>query len=923
MSDALYLVDGSGFIFRAFHALPPFTTRQGVPTGAAYGFAQMLLKLEQDHRPSHLAVIFDAGDRSFRHEIDPGYKADRPPPPPELAPQFDMVRRVVEAFGVPQFELAEYEADDIIATFTREAREQGLRVVIVSSDKDLMQLVSREVVLVDTMKDMTYGPAEVEAKFGVRPEQLGDVLALMGDAVDSVPGVPGVGPKTAAAIIQQFGSLSAALERTDELGTAPGMKLRGAERIRQLLKEHAETARRSRRLVALDEHVPLPVSLEALRRKEPDLDRVVAVFHEYEFDRLLERLRPAAVAMPSPGGGTLPPPPTSRKSPARPLAEALALPEDPVDVVRDRETLGRAVGELAGAEEIALGLECGEGPPSHAPLCGVALYAEGHRPVYVPVGHRYLGAPTQLGGEEALGMLAPLLSGKTPRKRVHRSKDAYLVLARFGIKLDGVVGDPELAAYLVDPERVPDLPGIAERFGVRLEGRGEVCGSGRNARPYETLELERAAAYAGRRAAAALRVERALAAEVGAAGMQRLYEEVELPLARVLAVIERHGVRLDTGRLRTLGRELEAELGRLEAEVHGLAGREINLGSPKQLQELLFDQLGLPPVKRTKTGLSTDAEVLEELAPLHPVAAKIHEHRFLAKLKSTYLDALPALVDPRTGRVHTRYYQAVAATGRLSSAEPNLQNIPIRSELGKKIRRAFVAEEGYRLVAADYSQIELRVLAHLSHDPVLCDAFRRAEDVHQRTAAEVFHVAPEAVTGEMRNVAKAINFGLIYGQTDYGLSKVLGIHKAEARKYIDAYMARYAGVARFMNDLVAQARRELVARTLLGRIRHLPDLESKNRTTRSAAERMARNTPIQGTAADLLKLAMIQVQGRLEAEAPRSRMLLTVHDELVLEAPEAEAERVGALVREAMEKVWTLEVPLAVDVGIGADWAEC
>ncbi len=904
MAEALYIVDGSGFVFRAYHALPPLSTRAGVPTGAVYGFAQMMIKLEQDYRPSHLVVVFDHSDRSFRNDLYAEYKAHRPPAPEDLSLQFPMVRRIVDAFGVQRLELAAVEADDVIASLTRRARERGIPVVIVSSDKDMMQLVGDGVVMIETMKNVVYDPAAVEEKFGVPPAKLGDVLALMGDSVDNVPGIPGIGPKTAAQLIREFGSLEAMLARPDDIAK---MKLRGAERVRKLVVEHAEQARLSRRLVTLDEDVALPVDVGTLARHEPDMAVVADTLRELEFDRLLERLKPAGA-------------PTAAPPAAAP--EAGSIGARPTEVVLTAETLRARVASLAGAGEIGLALAMAGSGPWAAPI-GIALAADGAAPIYVPVGHRYIGAPAQLEAAPAIALLAPLLGDGKVRKHIHSHKAAHLLFSRFGVALAGVAGDPELDSYLLDPSQPHDLAALAAKAGGSVEEREALCGSGKKAIELDMIEIERAARFCGCRAEASLLLGLRLGERVVAAGMGALLTEVELPLGRVLAVIERHGVRLDVAHLQRLGVETQQKLDALEDEVRGLAGYPINLGSPKQLQELLFEKLQLPATKKTKTGYSTDAEVLEELAELHPIAARIHEHRALAKLKGTYIDALPHFVDPKSGRLHTSYNQTVAATGRLSSEEPNLQNIPIRSELGREIRRAFIADPGCRLIAADYSQIELRVLAHLSHDEVLCDAFARDQDVHERTACEMFKVEPSAVGPEMRRIAKAINYGIVYGQTDFGLARAVGIPREEARRYIDEYFARYHGVARTMAELIATARREHGARTLFGRFRPLADIDSKNRAQRQYAERMARNTPIQGTAADLIKMAMIAVQARLESEAPSARMLLTVHDELVLEAPEAEAERVSRMTCEVMENVFPLDVPLKVEAGIGLNWAEC
>jgi DNA polymerase-1 len=922
VSDALYIVDGSNFLFRAYHALPYLSTKAGTPTGAVYGFAQMLIKLEQEFRPSHLAVVFDVAARSFRHQLFKEYKSQRPPPPEDLRPQFDLVRKLVDGFNVPRIELAGVEADDVIATLATRARARALRVVIVSSDKDLMQLVGDEIVLLDTMKNNAiYGPGEVEEKFGVPPARLGDLLALMGDSVDNVPGIPGVGPKTAAILLQKFASIEEMIARADEVAAIPG--LRGAASVAAKVKQHADGARLSRKLVELERDVALPpeLDLDQLQRREPEMARVETLLRDFEFERLIERLRPAGSA-PKPlnkdEAFVEAPPPPPRAATAEPVAMGVL----PVEIITDRAQLQARAALFAAQGPVGVAIET-VGPETWAPPAGIALAVAGLAPIYVPLGHRYLGAPAQISVADAMETLKPLLSRADVPKHIHDHKRAHILLARHEVTLAGVAGDPELAGYLLDPAQPHDLTSLAARHGATVEELSSLIGKGKSAIGYDTVEIERAAVFLSRRAEAAMRLGRPLDDELERAGMRKLLHEVELPLSRVLAVIERHGVKLDVAQLHRLGEETQAQLDALEREVRALAGYEINLGSPKQLSELLFDKLHLPASKKTKTGYSTDADVLEELAELHPIAAKIHEHRAIAKLKGTYIDALPKEVDQRTGRLHTSYDQAVAATGRLSSRDPNLQNIPIRSELGMKIRRAFIADQGCRLVAADYSQIELRVLAHLSHDMVLRDAFDKGQDVHQRTAMEMFRLAPDAVTPEHRRIAKAINFGIIYGQTDFGLARAVGISRDEARRYIADYFARYAGVAAYMERLISDGKRESGSRTLLGRFRPLPDIHSKNRTVRQYAERMARNTPIQGTAADLIKLAMIEVQSLLEREAPRARMLLTVHDELVLEAPESEAERVGAITAEAMEKVWKLDVPLKVDVGIGENWAEC
>jgi len=932
MPDTLYLVDGSGFIHRAYHALPPLTTRRGVPSGAVYGFTQMLMKLELDYKPSHLAVVLDAGKRSFRNDLFPAYKANRVEPPDDLRPQFGLVREVVDAFGVPRLESTEMEADDLIAALVRRAREAGMPVVIVSSDKDLMQLVEEpEVVLLDTMKDppKTYDTAGVVEKLGVPPSQVRDLLALMGDSVDNIPGVRGVGPKTACALIQHFGSLDEMYRRLDEVGQLK--TLRGAASVMAKLREAEGDARMSQRLVSLDASADPGVDIEALRRKEPDFARVEECLRALEFGRLIDRLRAAGKGGPAAtADATLPLPIPAVPTPA--AAPAVALVEGAPTIVLDEKSLADVVARLRAGGEVGLGVELAGGSTLTGALVGIALAGPGLA-AYVPVGHRYLGAPAQLPLQRALDGLRPLLADAAVKKSVPDAKDVELVLARHGVALAGVACDPLVASYLLDTTEAHDLPALAaRRLGAAVPARAELTGTGKRALPFDTVEVERAAAYAARAADAARALAAPLLDELDHRQMRHLLDGLELPLAHVLAVIERHGVRLDVAWLRTLSDRVDKQLTEIETEVRaqaveaaGPAFADLNLGSPKQLQELLFDKLGLPPQKRTKTGYSVDADTLEELAPLHPVAARIAEHRTLAKLKGTYLDALPLLVDQKTGRLHTSYRQTIAATGRLSSVEPNLQNVPIRTPFGAEIRKAFIAEEGWRLVVGDYSQIELRVLAHLSKDDVLLDSFRRGEDIHERTVVEMFG-ADRRHDKALRSVAKMINYGIAYGLSDFGLAQRLGIERDKAKEYIDGYLRTYRGVAAYMDGLVADAYRDGGARTMFGRFRPIPELKQKARMVRMQGERMAKNTPIQGTAADILKYAMIAVQRMLDertaSTGSRARMLLTVHDELVLEAPEAEADEVGAALRRAMEGAVALDVPLVVDLGVGRTWSD-
>ncbi|HET6146789.1 MAG TPA: DNA polymerase I [Polyangia bacterium] len=933
---SLYIVDALNFIFRAFHALPPLTTTTGLNTNAVLGFAQMLLRIEREQSPTHLCVVFDGPGKNFRYDIYAAYKADRPPMPAELHSQMPLVNRVIDAFGIQTLVVPGFEADDVIATVTRLALGQGMEVVICSSDKDLMQLCREDVAVLDTMKNRRLGPVEVKEKFGVEPSQVGDVLALMGDGIDNVPGVDGIGPKTASELISRFGSLAGLYEHIGEVKGKKGEAIAAAH----------DLVMTSRSLVALRDDVPLPKTITDLHRVEPDRDRLTSLFLELEFSRLAEQInsaptltspRPEWLARAGVGeagrGGSA----ATGGSPAASDAEAAAPvprpPPPPAQVILDAPALAQLAAAITAAGEVGLAV-IAEGPFNvRADLVGIgfALPPTPAAPlgprVYVPLRHRYLGAPACLAETEALAILAPVLALPAVRKHAHDGKTPEVLLRRRGIVLDGVASDSMIAAYLLDASRTRyDLEFVAAH-----EDKGEVVarsawmGTGRNAHPASDLPVEEVGTRVAAEAAAALALAAPQEVKLTAAKLDGLYHDLELPLAHVLARIECRGIQLDVDYLRRLGQEVGVSLAALEGEIHAMAGQPFNINSNKQLADVLFGKLGLPVIRRTKTGASTDADTLEELAVLHPVPAKIVEFRALAKLKGTYIDALPALVDPATSRLHTSFNQAVAATGRLSSSDPNLQNIPIRSEVGRRIRGAFLAKPGHVIVSADYSQIELRILAHFSEDTAFLDAFRSGQDIHLRTAAEVFGVPPESVTAEHRRVAKAINFGLVFGQSDFGLSQVLRIPRAQARQYIDSYFARYVGVRRYMERAIADARDSGEVTTLLGRRRPLPEIRAARAQDRSYGERMARNTPIQGSAADLLKLAMIRVDAGLERQrgpGPGPELLLTVHDELVFEVPEGDVDTFKQWVKHEMESVYTLKVPLIVDVGAGPTWGD-
>ncbi len=894
----LTLIDGSGFVYRAYHAIPHLSTTAGVPTNAVYGFTTMLLKALREHSPTHVALVFDAGRRSFRNEIDPEYKANRPEAPEDLVPQFPLVREVARALSVPVVEQQGVEADDVIGTLAARAREKGWEVVVVTGDKDFAQIVEEGLSLYDPMAEASgrggwTGPGEVEKKLGIRPDQVVEYMALLGDKVDNVPGIPGVGEKTAAALIQRFGSVEEMLRRPDEI---PEAVSRGGEKLKERLLANVERIRTNLRLVALKRDLPLPFAPESFDRKAPDDARVRTLFTELEFSRLLKDL-PA-------------PPPSART--------------EAVELVRDEDGLRAAAGALRAAPAVAIRPVLGGESPRTAPVVGLALAGAG-KVYYLPLGHRFLGAPPPLPAAAVRDALRLLLQGERP-VHAHDRKAALHALASFGLALRAPGTDTELASRLLLPTRREHaLPDVArERIGNELPADpagGD--GARRSSRAdVEGLEPERVAPWAGAGAAAILDLVPALERAMEEAGVERLHREVEAPLVPVLVEMERAGIAVDARAMAGMSEEFGRAIQGLEARIHAAAGRSFNVASTRELGQVLFEELALPVVKRLKTGPSTDQEVLEKLAEQHELPRLVLEHRSLAKLKNTYVDALPQLVDPADGRIHTTFHQAGAATGRLSSSDPNLQNIPVRTELSRRIRAAFVAPEGRRLLSADYSQIELRILAHYSEDPALLEAFRNREDVHTRTAAETYGIAPAGVTPEMRRVAKMLNFGIAYGLSSFGLAQRLGLPDVEARAIIERYFARYAGVKRYIDRAIAEAREKGESRTLFGRVRAMPEIKARNPALRNAAERTAINTPIQGTAADVVKIAMIRVHDALARERLDARLLLQVHDELVLEVAEKDLAATEALVRREMAGAAALAVPLEVEAGAGRSWAE-
>ncbi|HEY6556767.1 MAG TPA: DNA polymerase I [Polyangiaceae bacterium] len=910
-ADVLYVIDLSSYMLRAYHAIAPLSNAAGEPTHAAYGTVTMLERLVRERQPRFLAVAMDSGRVTFRKEIYDAYKANRPPAPDDLKSQMARCEQIVRAFSIPILKQDGVEADDLIACAVKRAQAGNIKVVIVAADKDLMQLVSEDVVMWDTMRDRVFGPTEVEERFGVKVSQLRDLLALMGDSSDNIPGVPHIGPKTARDLLVEFGSLEAIYAGLDTIKK---------KACRETLSQHKQEAFLSQKLVTLREDCPIEFDLEALRYGGRDVQRLRELYTELEFIRQLKALDTEDAA-PADAESRAPSPDADSGRVAREQKRA-APPRPPAEIaytaVLDRAALAQLADELRSAGRFALSSMTTSLRPN-AVLAGLALSPSAGRAFYVPVSHRYVGAPRQVTLADVSEILGPLLSDPAVKKLAHDAKRAAVRLADAGFVLRGVEFDSEIGSYLLDPETDHALEAVAEReLDVKLVSYESLTKKSRGQQlDFESVSVEEALAFAGAQADVCYRLWQHLGPRIHDEALGKLLDEVELPLSEVLVDMERRGVLVDIARLGELGKVCQATIERLEQEAHRIAGRPFNVNSPRQLETLLFDECGLKPLKRTKTSRSTDAATLEALAEEHELPKVILEHRQIAKLKGTYIDALPSLLNPRTGRIHTRWEQAVAATGRISSTDPNLQNIPIRTELGRLIRGAFIARPGYLLVSADYSQIELRVLAHLSRDPVLLDAFRTGQDIHTRTAMEIFEVPADGVTREMRTKTKAVNFGVIYGQGDSGLAKSIGIPRAEAANFIAAYFRRYEGVRRFMQSTLESARDSETVRSLLGRRRLVPDIKSGNRARRLAAERIAMNMPIQSSAADLLKLAMLKLR---DPVTPGAEMILTVHDELVFEVPEAEVELAEQAIKHGMESVYPLDVPLLVEIGHGPDW---
>jgi DNA polymerase-1 len=887
-SPTLYLIDGSAYIYRAYHAVRGLSNSSGLATNATFGFTRMLIKLMQDRTPGYVAMFFDAKGPTFRHERYAAYKANRPPMPDDLVVQLPWIRKVTEAFNIPVFEKAGYEADDLIGALARRAEKHGFHVVMVTGDKDFMQLVTDRCTIWDPMKDKIIDPAVIRETFDLDAPQMIDVMGLSGDTADNIPGVPGIGQKTAVRLIQTFGSMD---------GVYEGIETITAKKQKEKLLQFKDQALLSRELVTIDRNAPVAFDPQQLKRQKPDDGALTRLFAELEFRQLQQEYMPQGDAV-------------ARRYTA--ILDARAL-----DELADR---------LEHAERFALDTETTSQDPMQARLVGLSFCLVPAEAFYIPMGHNYLGAPEQLSRDVVLERLQSVLADPTIEKIGQNIKYDWMVLRRHGVDLAGVDFDTMVASYLINPgKRAHGLDQIAlDYLGHKNITYAEVAGKGKAAVTFDQVTLEKAVPYACEDADITMAAHDEFVPLLQERGLTDLMKQVEMPLLPVLLGMEMAGVCVDRDRLRDLSTSFAGQLDILEQQIYENAGEAFNVNSSQQLGRILFEKLDLPVQKKTKkkTGYSTDVEVLTKLARSHELPALVLRHRTLAKLKSTYADALLEMIHAETGRIHTSFNQTVAATGRLSSSDPNLQNIPIRTEEGREIRKAFVPREGWTFLSADYSQIELRILAHCSEDPILIQAFKDDEDIHTRTAAEVFQVFPQMISDDLRRQAKAINFGIIYGMSAYGLARELEISNKMAQTYIDHYFARYQGVKAFIDNTIETAHDTRQTSTLLGRIRQLPDIASTNRNVRQFAERTAINTPIQGTAADLIKLAMIDVDRTLRKKRMKTTMLLSVHDEIIFEVPPEEIDDANALVREEMEGVWDLAVPLKVNVACGQNWAE-
>ena len=883
----LYLIDGTAYIYRAYHAIRNLSNSKGLPTNAVFGFARMLIKLIKEKSPEYMVMFFDAKGPTFRHDMYKDYKANRPPMPDDMAIQLPYIREVAEGFNLPVIEQQGFEADDLIGSLSQLAQKNGFEVVMVTGDKDFMQLVTDKAIIWDPMKEKTLDLDSVNARYGLKPDRIIDAMGLWGDASDNIPGVPGIGEKTALSLIKEFNSMENLYDNIDKITK---------KKLKENLVTFKEQAFLSKKLVTIDTEIPLALDPEEFKVTPPDAAKLSLLFNKLEFLQLQKEF----------------------------MAESVSI-EKTYHGVTNINDLDELIWQLEAKKIFALDTETTSEDPMKAKLVGLSFSMKPDEAYYIPVAHDYENAPQQIDVSVVLKKLRPLLENPEIKKIGQNIKYDWMVLIRHGIHLAGVAFDTMLASYLINPsKRSHSLDQIAlDLFGHKTIGFKDLVGKGKGAAAFNEVALEKAVPYACEDADITLAAKNVLAPKLEEIGLRSLFETVEMPLVPVLLRMEITGIRVNVDKLKQLSGHFENQIEDLTQRIYELAGEAFNIKSSQQLGYILFEKLLLPVQKKTKkkTGYSTDVDVLTTLAQQHELPALVLRHRTLAKLKSTYADALIDLIHPETGRIHTSYNQTVTATGRLSSSTPNLQNIPIRTEEGREIRSAFIPKKGWHMLSADYSQVELRILAHCSEDPILIKAFLEEEDIHTRTANEVFQVFPEMITPELRRHAKIINFGIIYGMSAFSLSKELGISQKMAKNYIDNYFSRYKGVKQFIDRTIKEAEQTKKTSTLMDRIRMIPEISSSNKNVRGFAERIAVNTPIQGSAADLIKLAMIRMDEEIQHRRLESAMLLTVHDELVFEVPPEELDTMNRLVKNVMEGIWELKVPLKVNVGWGKNWA--
>ena len=881
---SLYLIDGNSYIYRAFYAIRGLSTSTGMPTNAIYGFTNMILRILREKTPDYFAVVFDSPGPTKRHEAYEQYKAHRPGMPDELKQQVPVIKEIINALRIQTIEKPGYEADDILGVIAKEAEAGGLDVFIVTGDKDMCQVVSPKIRLYDTMKEKVTEEKDVTGRYGVRPSQFPEIIALMGDASDNIPGAPGIGEKTAVRLLKEFGNLDNLLENYKDIKNA---------RAKKAVSENMDNIKLSLELATIYLDMPIDISAKELKQGEPDWTKLLEYFRKFEFSRLIKLI---------------------------PDREAPTIEKTEYITILDKNLLDKTLSSVTN--EITIDTETTSESAMNAGLVGISFSIEPEKAFYVPLSHSYPGVPEQLPKDYVMEQMKGILEDPGISKTGHNIKYDFIVLKNEGINLDGIAFDTMLASYLLNPNKANhNLTDAAmDYLGIKKLSFKDVMGKGK--KDFSEVSIEDAANYSCKDSAATLKLKKYLEPAIEKENLSKLFHEIEMPLVEVLADMETAGVRIDLPLMKSFSEQMAKELASIEQRIYFLAGEEFNINSPKQLQEILFEKIGLKPLRKTKTGYSTNIDVLEQLAGEHELPGEIMEYRGLAKLKSTYVDALPKLVNPGTGRLHTSFNQTITATGRLSSSTPNLQNIPVRGEWGKRIREAFIAENGNLLLSSDYSQIELRILAHLSEDEKLMDIFEKDGDIHTGAASELFGVPAAEVTTEMRRSAKTVNFGVIYGISPYGLSRQLGISREEARYYIETYFARHSGVKKYIDKLIEEAAETGWVSTIFERKRPIPELKSANKNIRQLGERLAINSPVQGSAADIIKVSMINILKRLEKEGLKSKMLLQVHDELLFEIPEREKDAIERLVREEMENAAQLRVPLKADTGIGKNWAE-